>query len=257
MDNSDDFMRPIDNTSVVQRVIDRLTKAMINKNLRVGDKVPTEIELANSFGVGRNSVREAIKILAAFGVLEVRRPEGTFVTTKFSDKMLDPLLYGIILDESNSIESLKALREWIDWGILRLATVKADDSDIVALESCFADLESALNGSDIKKIFDADNNFHIALNKAAHNSLFSKIAELIRTLTSEIRLRTIKSMAELGRLAEMKAAHEAFLDAIKYHTSNIPLNLVVDSYFYDYDVLNWMREDFHASLGGGMNRAFL
>lgn len=237
MDNSDDFMRPIDNTSVVQRVIDRLTKAMINKNLRVGDRIPTEMELATSFGVGRNSVREAIKILAAFGVLEVRRPEGTFITTKFSDKMLDPLLYGIILDESNSIESLKDLREWIDWGILRLATVKADDSDIVNLESCFVDLESALDSNDISKIFESDNNFHLALNKAAHNSLFFKIAELIRTLTSEIRLRTIKSMSELGKLAEMKDAHKTFLDAIKHHTTSISLNLVVDSYFYDYDVL--------------------
>ena len=239
MNNSNDFMRPINNTSVVQRVIDRLTKAMINKNLRVGDRVPTEIELANSFGVGRNSVREAIKILAAFGVLEVRRPEGTFVATNFSDKMLDPLLYGIILDESNSIESLKDLREWIDWGILRLATIKANDSDICALEECFADLESALDNNDINKIFDTDNNFHLALNKAAHNSLFFKIAELIRTLTSEICLRTIKSMSKLGKLAEMKAAHKVFLDAIKNHTTNISLNLVTDSYFYDYDVLKF------------------
>ena len=237
MNDSNDFMRPIDNSSVVQRVIDRLTNAMINKNLRVGDRIPTEIELANSFGVGRNSVREAIKILAAFGVLEVRRPEGTFVTSNFSDKMLDPLLYGIILDESNSIESLKDLREWIDWGILRLAVVKADESDIVALEESFAELESALDANDINRIFETDNAFHLALNNAAHNSLFFKIAELIRTLTSELRLRTIKSMTGLDKLNEMKAVHKIFLDAVKNHSTDISLDVVVGSYFYDYGVL--------------------
>ena len=237
MNDSNDFMRPIDNSSVVQRVIDRLTRAMINKNLHVGDRIPTEIELATSFGVGRNSVREAIKILAAFGVLEVRRPEGTFVTSNFSDKMLDPLLYGIILDESNSTDSLKDLREWIDWGILRLAVVKADESDIAALEESFADLESALDDNDINKIFEADNAFHLALNNAAHNSLFLKIAELIRTLTSELRLRTIKSMTELDKLNEMKTVHKIFLDAVKNHSADVSLDIVVNSYFYDYDIL--------------------
>lgn len=61
---------------------------MINKELKVGDKLPTEIELSKSFGVGRNSIREAIKILVAFDVFEIRRLEETFVTNEFSDKML-------------------------------------------------------------------------------------------------------------------------------------------------------------------------
>jgi len=134
MDTERDFLRPINNTSIVQKVINRLTRAMINRELRAGDKIPTEMELANSFGVGRNSVREAIKVLSSFGVLEVRRPEGTFVTQGFSDKMIDPLLYGIILDESKSLESLKELREWMDWGILRLAARHADEDDISAIE---------------------------------------------------------------------------------------------------------------------------
>ena len=83
----------------------QIDKSDGKKELKVCDKVPTEIELAKSFDVRRNSVRETIKILVAFDVFEIRRPEGTFVTNEFSEKMLDPLLYGIILDESNSIES--------------------------------------------------------------------------------------------------------------------------------------------------------
>ena len=237
MSEMKEFLRPIDTKSVVQRVVNRLTKAMINKELKVGDKIPTEIELAKSFGVGRNSVREAIKILVAFGVFEIRRPEGTFVTNEFSEKMLDPLIYGIILDESNSLESLKELREWIDWGILRLAVVKANDSDILELEKSFEDLKVALLEDEIIKIFDADNNFHIALNNAAHNSLFFKIADLIRILTSEIRIRTIKAMSNLDKLQELEIAHKNLLNAVKNHTLKLSREIIVDGYFYDYNVV--------------------
>ena len=106
--------------------------------------------------------------------------------------MLDPLLYGIILDESDSLELLKELREWMDWGILRLAVVKADSTDILELEKSFEILKTALLEDNVSKIFEADNYFHMALNSAAHNPLFFKIADLIRVLTSEIRIRTIK-----------------------------------------------------------------
>lgn len=51
MTETKEFLRPIDTKSVVQRVINRLTKAMINKELKLGDKVPTEFELSKSFGV--------------------------------------------------------------------------------------------------------------------------------------------------------------------------------------------------------------
>ena len=105
------YLKPINSTSVVQRVIDSLTEAMISKQLRPGDKIPTEIELANTLGVGRNSIREAIKILVYLGVLEIRRAEGTFVCEGFSESMIDPMLYGIILDTSNSYENLIELRE--------------------------------------------------------------------------------------------------------------------------------------------------
>ena len=164
------FLRPIDNTSVVQQVIDRLTYAMIYKELRPGDKLPTEMELAASFGVGRNSIREAIKILVSFGVLDIRRPEGTFVASGFSDKMINPLLYGIILDQSDSIDSLKELREWVDLGILELALEKAKPEDIFRLEEQLNKLLTEIEDGDTHKIFVADDEFHEAISAAAHNS---------------------------------------------------------------------------------------
>jgi DNA-binding FadR family transcriptional regulator len=83
---------------VVQRIVDSITGAIVEGRLRPGAQIPTEMELSESMGVGRNSVREAIKILEAMGVLDIRRAEGTFVVQGFQNRMLDPLVYGLILE---------------------------------------------------------------------------------------------------------------------------------------------------------------
>ena len=139
------YLKPINTKSVVQQVVDRLTQALINKELLPGDKIPTEKELASTFGAARNSVREAIKILISFGVLEIRRPEGTFVTNGFTDGMIDPLLYGIILDDADSMDSLMELREWNVFGMLRLAFVKGTPADIKLLEDRLENLRMQLS----------------------------------------------------------------------------------------------------------------
>ena len=231
------FLRPIDNTSVVQQVIDRLTYAMIYKELRPGDKLPTEMELAASFGVGRNSIREAIKILVSFGVLDIRRPEGTFVANGFSDKMINPLLYGIILDQSDSLDNLKELREWIDFGILELAMEKAEPEDLFQLEEQLQNLLTEIDGGDAHKIFIADDNFHEAISTAAHNSLLGQIAKFVRTLTSEMRMSTIQNMMKLGKSQELKKAHKDLFRIIEHKNDDSARRLLVEGYFYRYNVL--------------------
>ena len=74
------FLKEIGGKSVVEQIVDNITNAIINGELKPGDKIPTENELCTSMGVGRNSVREAIKILGAYGVINIKRAEGTFVT---------------------------------------------------------------------------------------------------------------------------------------------------------------------------------
>ena len=89
------------NNNAVQQIIDAFTQQLVQGKLRPGDQIPTEVELAEKFGVARNTVREAIKILVAMGVLEIRRPVGTFVCKGFTEPMLSPMLYGIILSRGD------------------------------------------------------------------------------------------------------------------------------------------------------------
>ena len=91
------LMAPLPSGSKSEVIIQRITEALISGDLRPGDKIPTEQEFCDQLKIGRNTVREAIKVLIAFGVLEIRRSEGTFVVDHFSPKLMDSVLYGLIL----------------------------------------------------------------------------------------------------------------------------------------------------------------
>ena len=120
------------NKSVVERIVDQITNAIINGELKPGDKIPTEPELCETFNVGRNSVREAIKILEAYGVVEIRRADGTYIRQEYNYKMLYPILYGIIL-QKDSKQQLIELRKVIDLGILQEAMKQMGDQEFEEL----------------------------------------------------------------------------------------------------------------------------
>ena len=135
--------------SVVNKIVDNITNAIINGELNPGDKIPTEAELSESMGVGRNSVREAIKVLEAYGVVHIKRAEGTFVSQEYDSKMIYPVLYGIIL-QKDSTKQIVELRKVIDVGLLQLAVDKLksrelEKSQMEAIEHAMEELERQAN----------------------------------------------------------------------------------------------------------------
>ncbi|MFQ6948770.1 MAG: FadR/GntR family transcriptional regulator [Blautia hansenii] len=229
------YLKKVTTQSVVQRVIDSLTDAMINRHLRPGDKIPTESELAESLGVGRNSIREAIKILVYLGVLEIRRAEGTFVCEGFSESMIDPMIYGIILDKEESYENLMELRELIEAGVMRLAMQKANAEDLEILKEKKNRLEKEiLEGPDnIENIFQADNCFHDTISSMGKNPLVNKIDKVVRVLTYSMRFHSVKGMLDSGRGEELFEAHQKIYEMIEKHDVKDINEAVRNTYFTD------------------------
>ena len=203
-------LKRVKNPSVVQQVIDSLTEAMIQKELRPGDKIPTENELSESLGVARNSVREAIKILVFLGVLEIRRPEGTFVCNGFSESMINPMIYGIILNQGDSYDSLMELREMTEAGVLRLAMEKQTKEDMEGLSRALAQMKEAFfrEPQDLQASFEADNRFHDTIMEMGRNVMVSKINNIVRILTESVRYDTVSGMITSGRADELYEVHE-------------------------------------------------
>lgn len=135
----------------MQSVINCLTDAMRNKQLKPGDRIPPEPDLAASMGVARSSVREAIKILTYLGVLESKRSEGTFVCSGFQESMIDPMIYGMILNQ-DSFDNLMELREMVEAGIMRLASAKYNEEDGRVLEQLLDQMRGIVRGDGQDKV---------------------------------------------------------------------------------------------------------
>ena len=195
------MFKKIKNKSVVQTVVDSITKAIIAGELRPGDKIPTEMELAESFGVGRNSIREAIKILVYYGILEIRRAEGTFVCDGFNKIMIDPMVYGVILHQSQDYTNLMELREMMEVGVMRLSIGKYDEAELEKLHE--------------ENVFVADNVFHDTVSEMGHNPIVDRINNVVREMTYKMRYSSVKNMLESGRGQELYDAHERIYEKIR------------------------------------------
>ena len=227
--------RKIKTTSVVQQVIDAITMAIINKELTPGSKIPTEMELSESLGIGRLSIREAIKVLIYYGILEIRRPEGTFVCQGFSENLIDPALYGIILNTDESYAHIKELRLLMEVSVIKLAIKKSSEKDKERLKARYYDLSQAISETpcDPEKVFKADNDFHRVVSEMGGNPLIDKINSLVRLLTHEIRHKEVTKMVVNGKGETLLIAHQDLCNIIlNCETENIE-ERVSYGYFYD------------------------
>ncbi len=227
------YLTSLKKESVVQSVINRLTEGMRRGELKPGDKIPTEPELAESLGVARSSVREAIKILTYLGVLESKRHEGTFVCNGFEESMIDPMERQIILNQ-DSFENLMELREMTEAGMMRLAIKNHDEAELAELEKRLNDMAEIIGGTDeesIREFFEADDRFHDMIAVMGKNPMADKINRVVRTLTYAVRYETVSSMITRGKGQELYEAHRVLLEAIKQGDEEVLSNKVRESYF--------------------------
>ena len=213
---NDRIFKKIKNKSVVQTVVDSLTKVIIAGDLKPGDKIPTEMELAEGFGVGRNSIREAIKILVYYGILEIRRAEGTFVCNGFNKVMIDPMVYGVILHQSDDYRNLMELREMMEVGVMRLAIAKYNEEDLQKLHSKLLILKKEIEKGpeNVDNAFIADNVFHDTVSEMGHNPIVDRISNVVREITYKMRYNSVKNMIVSGRGEELYKAHETIYEKI-------------------------------------------
>lgn len=228
------YLKKFNRSSVVQNIIDCLTQAMIDGELKPGDRIPTEMELSEQLGVARNSVREAVKILVYIGVLEIRRAEGTFVCSGFFDSLVDPMVYGVILNSQNAQE-LNELRAMMESGVLRLAVQKCTDEEIEELRSRLGKLKEAIfeENADYRKVFEYDDSFHDEITLMGHNAMVAKINSVTLLLTHSLRLNSVKRMISAGRKEELYLAHERVFELVESRQSVGLYSSIRETYFYE------------------------
>lgn len=228
------YLKSLRKESVVQSVINVLTDAIRSKELQPGDKIPPEPELAESLGVARSSVREAIKILTYLGVLESKRSEGTFVCDGYKESMIDPMVYGILLNQ-DSFENLMELREMTEAGMMRLAIEHHEDRELDELESILGEMKKALELKEnrVDTFFEVDNRFHDKIAEMGKNPMADKINKVVRSLTHAVRYQTVSAMILSGKSDKLLDTHVQLFNAIRERDDTDLSEKVRSSYFED------------------------
>lgn len=204
---------PLGGGQVVQRIIKRIEQALITGELKAGDKLPTEKEFVEKFKVSRTSFREAIKMLIALGVVEIKRGDGTYISKADSESIVNPLIFPLVIQEKTSRDLLE-LRKILEMGIVELMVEKADQDDLMIVEETIKNLEQASQkkNPDNQELLQYDLAFHHACAKATHNPLITK---LMRTILDLLAPYIEHSHKRLGGVKLALKEHKAILDAIK------------------------------------------
>lgn len=209
--------------SAVLVVIDKIKELLIDRRLQPGEMIPSESVLAENLRVGRGSVREALKILSAFGVIEIRRGTGTFISSASNRRLFDPALFQILVQERD-YKVLTQVRELLEVGIVKLVIQSATPEDLAELDEAallfLAEL-TVLNASEsTAKNYDIQ--YHRLLGKFAHNAIIENIyafvIELFTSTINPIHQGVFEVHRDLHR-AIMEHDEDAAIEAVIRHTA--------------------------------------
>ena len=230
--------------SVVEQVKDWIIEQLIRGTLRPGDRLPTEAELCAQLGASRNSVREAIKQLEAYGVVYIKRADGTFVTEGFQPRMLSPVLYAILLQE-NSWEDFVELRRATDIGTLYVLIGKGLDREALApLRAALEALEAAVSrpDPDVEAITRADCEFHNTVIRLTDNPQLMTLSEYINRLTVPSRIRTTEAVVARGEIEAYIRLHRQLYRIVEDGDKAGIESAVLDHYVFWATVQSLLRD---------------
>lgn len=164
----------------VEKSSEDILQYIKDHNLTAGDKLPTEMELSRLLGVGRNTVREALRLLLSRNIVVIRQGAGSFVSDKngISD---DPLGFFMVDDRKKLIEDLLQARVIIEPQIASIAAQNRTEEELARLEDALKNVEQAMKERSNFSVEDGE--FHTCIANCTHNKV---IAELVPVITKGI-----------------------------------------------------------------------
>lgn len=165
----------IQKKSLADMIAETLKQQITEGTYRVGDKLPTEPELMKTFGVGRSSVREAVKLLVNMGVVRVQQGSGTFVAVPSNNDDVN-----IKMSTADRTE-LDEVRKILDIAIVEKAVARRTEKDIERMRASLEKRKVNAEKGLLEECIEADLNFHIAIADAAHNRILADIYRSVAT----------------------------------------------------------------------------
>jgi GntR family transcriptional regulator, transcriptional repressor for pyruvate dehydrogenase complex len=188
-----------------------LQRRIARGDLKPGDRLPTEKALGDAFGVSRAVVREAIARLKADGLIETRQGSGAFVVE--APKTINLRFWQGAGPDLEELRDIFELRAMVEGAVAELAAQRRDASDLRIMAEHLQAMDDAMaSGSDGT---EADDNFHIAMARATHNSYISRLVEFLgRHFSDSRKLSWCGTRNEHAHPREAQNEHRALFEAI-------------------------------------------
>jgi len=225
--------------AVTDEAIEKIKAMIVSGELAPGDRLPPEKELSERLGLSRNSMREAVKALEVIRVLDVRRGDGTYVTSLDPSLLLEATSFVMDMHDDASLLEIFQVRRILEAHATGAAAQRAGDEDIARIE---AELLTVDEDTDIETLVEHDLRFHGAIVALGGNHY---LASLVESLTSHtVRARVWRGLTEAGSVERTLREHAAIAEAIATHDVELATSLATA---HVAGVEQWLRRARSAS----------
>lgn len=191
-------------------IVEQVEESIRKGELKAGDQLPPERDLADQFGVSRTAVREAVKALREKGLVEAYPGRGTFITSDTSNTIRLTLDRMIKAGQLEGTLQLVEVREILEPEIAALAATRADDEKLNEMREAVNIMDKAMHDPDA--FIEADLDFHLALAEAAANPI---ILSLIDSIIGVLREQRMRIFGVDGGAQRGQYHHKRILEAVQ------------------------------------------
>lgn len=192
--------------ALYKAVVDYIKQYILDHDLHPGDPLPPEGQLADDLGVGRSSVREAVKSLQSLGIIEVRPGNGLFVRELNFDPMIEAFKFGMSFD-TRTVEELLQIRIWLESAVIGDAVRRIGPDQVKQLDDVLNAWEvQSQNG---QESLEFDEEFHRILYAVLDNETLMRLFDVFWESFRSLEVDTIRSSDPVEELRAHRAIRES------------------------------------------------
>lgn len=196
--------------ALTDQAIVKIKHMILAGELKPGDRLPPEKELSEALGLSRSSLREAVKALEIIHVLDVRRGDGTYVTSLKPEVLLGAMSFMADIHQDASVLELFAVRRILEPAAAAMACGRITPADVARLRSLLAEVAA---GTSVDDLVAHDLIFHRSVCELAGNAY---LTSLLDTLSgSTLRARVWRGLTEEGSVERTLTEHREIVDALE------------------------------------------
>jgi len=195
--------------AVTDEAIDRIKAMILAGELRPGERLPREADLAERLGLSRSSLREAVRALALIQVLDVRQGDGTYVTSLEPNLLLEAMSFAIDFHRDDTVLQFLEVRRILEPAATAMAARNMPDEDVAELGRVLASLD---HDPGVDALVANDLEFHRRIAVGSGNQVLCSLLENLSVPTT--RARIWRGLTQEGAVARTREQHVAIHEAI-------------------------------------------